>query len=465
MQVSNQAGRVGLILIVQICGDNGKPFSSYRSYVQMVVVCDIHFEIFQSPRKISKGHFLSRIHFLDRKTNTSFHSGKHHYSSRTTTTTQQKTMTQGMMKAVAILSLLFALFDRSDAAIDDIATDYTCYGTGEDIHVSFSNAVPTMQSSIGIYYADGVTSDSRGEPLQFVRSCGSSDTRCKTEGGTVTFKQDSSPLKAGKYMAYLQGTGYHGYTSSASSEPFTVKANGSFCRYEDAVFTERALYRTGEDLLVAFENSSPEENTFIQIYAMGTDAPILWLHTCSSQRCEESLSHGMVSFGTHSLGNRVYYAALGGRQNDQSFVTSAKSEAFEVVKDCEPSVDLGKTCFVQGEDIAVEFGRCTPKQSDIIAIYPSDVNLENLGERKPTSWVYSCGTKDCTDGGLAEASQDDLEDAAVWPLDAGQYIAVLVPKNNGGRDVTYASKPFRVMREGEICTPEKSFLRASVVSK
>jgi hypothetical protein len=376
-------------------------------------------------------------------------------------------MTQGMMKAVAMLSLLFALFDRSDAAIDDIATDYTCYGKGEDIHVSFSNAVPTMLSSIGIYNADEVTSDfSRREPLQFVRSCGSSDTRCKTEGGTVTFKQDSSsPLEAGKYIAYLQGTGYHGYTSSATSEPFTVQADGSFCQYEDAVFTEKAVYRTGEDLRVAFENSSPEEITFIRIYAMGSEEPILWLHTCNSQRCEESLSHGTVSFGTHSLANGVYYAALGRTQNDQSFVASTKSEAFEVVKDREPSVDLGKTCFVQGEDIAVEFGHYTTKKTDIVAIYPSDVNLGSLGERKPTNWVYSCGTKDCADGDPSETSQDSFEDAAVWPLVAGQYIAVLVPKNNGGHDVTYASKPFRVMREGEICTAEKFYLRASVMSK
>jgi hypothetical protein len=374
-----------------------------------------------------------------------------------------------MMKAVAILSLLFALFDRSNAAIDDIATDYTCYRKGEDLHVSFSNAMPTMQSSIGIYKAGEVTNDSRGEPLQFVRSCGSSDTRCRTEGGTVTFKQDSSPLEAGEYIAHLQGTGYHGYTSSATSEPFTVKADGSFCQYKDAVFTERAVYRTGEDLLVAFENSSPEENTFIQIYKMGTDEPILWLHTCNSQRCEESLSHGVVSFGTHSLVNGVYYAALGRRQNDESFVASAKTEAFKVVKDCEPSIDLVKTCLLQGEDIAVEFGQCTPKKTDIVAIYPSDVDLGSLRERKPTSWVYSCGTKDCADGDLSEASQDDLEDdledAAVWPLGAGQYIAVLVPKNNGGRDVVYVSKPFRVMGEGEICTEEKFYLRASVMSK
>lgn len=376
-----------------------------------------------------------------------------------------------MMKAVAILSLLFALFDRSDAAIDDITTDYSCYGKGEEIHVSFSNAVPTMQSSIGIYAynADEVTRDSpRGDPLQFVRSCGSSDTSCGTEGGTVTFKQDdessSSPLEAGTYITYLQGVGYHGYTSSAISESFTVKAGGSFCQYEDAVFTERAVYRTGEDLLVAFENASPEENNFIQIYAMGTDEPILWLHTCNSQRCEERLSHGIVSFGTHSLDNGVYYAALGGqRQNDQSFVASAKSEAFEVVKDCEPSIDLGKNCFVQSEDIAVEFGHCTQKKTDIVAIYPSDVNLGSLGEHKPTNWMYSCGTKDCTDGGLSEASLNGLEDAALWPLGAGQYIAVLVPKNNGGSDVVYASKPFRVMGEGEVCTTEKFYLRASVL--
>jgi hypothetical protein len=376
-------------------------------------------------------------------------------------------MTQGMTKAVAILSLLLALFDRSDAAIDDIATDYTCYGKGEDIHVSFSNAAATMQSSIGIYNADEVTSDdSRGEPLQFVRSCGSSDTSCRTEGGTVTFKQDSSPLQVGKYIAYLQGTGYHGYTSSATSEPFTVKADGSICRDKDAVYTARALYKTGEDLLVAFENAAPEENTFIQIYAMETDELILWLHTCNSRSCEESPSHGMVSFGTHSLGDGVYYAALGKRQNDESFVASATSEPFEVVKDCEkPSVDLSKTCFLQGEDIAVELEQCTPRKTDLIAIYPSDVSLESLKEHKPNSWLYSCGTKHCTDGGLSQASQDDLEDAAVWPLGAGQYIAVLVPKNNGGRDVAYASKPFRVMRQGEICTAEKSYLRASIVSK
>jgi hypothetical protein len=48
-------------------------------------------------------------------------------------------------------------------------------------------------------------------------------------------------------------------------------------------------------------------------------------------------------------------------------------------------------------------------------------------------------------------------------LGAGQYIAVLVPKNNGGSDVVYASKPFRVMGEGEVCTTEKFYLRASVL--
>ena len=372
------------------------------------------------------------------------------------------------MKTIVGLGIIFALVvTKLEAAKDGIATDWSCYEFGEDIRISYSNALPTMQNWIGIYDAEDAKSQKLGNPSQWFRFCGSQDPLCKTTND-ITLKQEASPLKPGVYVAYLHAAGYHGRTASISSKPFMIKKKGQRCDSEDTIFTEKTSYVVGEELKVAFENSSLEQRDVVGIFPADSNLkqlgdPLLWLRTCGDQKCEVltfgDIDHGVLSFGTYSLSDGIYIAVLGRQRPNGEILAAIASEPFRVHLNaaCNLTVSALQKCYLRGEYINVEYDDCGTQATDKIAIYPATLNLEDdLGE--PLTWVYSCGNKNC--GNVIKSSSQEVH-PGVWPLNEGYYKVVVIRKNNGGRSVTYASQAFRVAGMDATCSDEKPKLRAS----
>jgi hypothetical protein len=340
---------------------------------------------------------------------------------------------------------------------DYITTEFNCYEPGEEILVRFSTSLPTMQNWVGIYKED--TNDER-EPIQSQWSCGSHDEECESPG-RLTFLSSLAP---GKYSAHLKSVAYHGHKLELTSQSFTLKAS---CDTDDVVYVDKDVYRIGDDdILVSFERSVTKEGDAIGIFPMGSDdddKPLLWLFTCGNQECrEDDVAHGTLRFGSYTLEVGHYHAVLGQLLPDGRFVAQEQSQSsFKVVaasSSCKMVVSLSKSCDQTTDDIVVEFGNCNIlKDSDKVAIY-SATTTDHLFDNPPKAWIYTCGD-DCR----GSSSDDEilLEDtASAWPLEAGDYKAVLLRKNPGGPPVNFVSPTFRIVSEDRNCqSPPR--LRAS----
>jgi hypothetical protein len=375
-------------------------------------------------------------------------------------------MTKKLTSALLLFSSIFGVKASDDA----ISTDWTCYDIGENVKMSFTTLQPTHQNWVGIYKADVLDpSTSRALPVNYMWSCGSLNPECK-QPGFLTFKFDSSPLGPGVYKAYMRGIGVHGHSVSVESEIFTIKKSEEKCNCEDVVFTEKSSYHVGEEILVAFEASSPEENNWIGIYPAGADPsnldPIRWLWACGDQRCVGEIGHDILSFGTYKLEEGEYTAVFGQRVPGGSILTIAQSDPFTInlapASECETLIRTKNECYIEGDEIVAYFRRCNAKDSDLISIFPYDADLNHVDGFSNAWALSSVDTNDISEVNLS-STPDYLDDPLTFPLTAGKYMAVILRKNSGGPlFAPHASEPFTVKPSGERCSASRLRSRSNV---
>ena len=236
-------------------------------------------------------------------------------------------------------------------ASDEIYTDESCYVSGEDITVLFTNGDARSDDWVGIYYssADPYSLD---HPLLWLWTCGDQDCRGKVYSGHLVFGSGppvekgtiSFPLPAGEYIAVLVPNGHIPYSATAVSHPFTVKRQGQLCPGDDDVYTDMSVYEFNEDITVSFQNSMPEKDDWVGIYEYDVDTeylgePLLWLWTCGSQSCSTAVMSGSVVFGeahpdeagtTRWPLQKGNYIAVLSRNTGVPYPAIAVSDPFEV---------------------------------------------------------------------------------------------------------------------------------------
>jgi hypothetical protein len=123
-----------------------------------------------------------------------------------------------------------------------------------------------------------------------------------------------------------------------------------------------------------------------------------------------------------------------------SSVTDISAAASE---ECSASIDLNKSSYGHGEDIAVTLKQCHTDKEDFVAIYDASVDLNDInGAVNYRLWMRACGSQYCsvetTESGF---SFGEVNNKHTWPLPIGKYRAHLVKKDVSHQFSSSASSP------------------------
>ena len=237
---------------------------------------------------------------------------------------------------------------QDDATID---TDRTCYTVGQDILATFFNPNPYPDDWVGVYPESADPHD-LAHPLLWLWTCGTQNCRRKVEHGDVTFGSGPPneggtvyfPLHPGRYIVVLARNGHPPYSARAVSMSFVVKDEYDLCPGADSITTDKTSYDVGDKITATFSNSVALHDDWVGIYAAsGFDPdhvgePLLWLWTCGTQSCSDSVMMGSVMFFDHprSTGTTHWplpvgsYVAVLLQNGHVPYVVDAVSDPFHV---------------------------------------------------------------------------------------------------------------------------------------
>lgn len=249
----------------------------------------------------------------------------------------------------------------------------SCFRYGQDIHVFFTNTDPEPDDYVGIYpsYFNVANEPTRlEEPEMWFYSCGSVVEECRTAMGGLIFGEmgpsdgtrwRNFPLLSGSYQAVLARGDER--TVLATSQTFVAKSDGHSCSSEciDLIYADETCYTAHDDrIVVTFEICVPRDDDKIVIYPHdeedpGTEQPLLWLTTCGTQDCTDTIAAGTVEFGINEpieSGSIEWplqpgeYRAFLMRTNEGGKYgrASAKSTSFTIR-------NVGESCFNDQEDL------------------------------------------------------------------------------------------------------------------
>jgi hypothetical protein len=255
---------------------------------------------------------------------------------------------------------------------------------------------------------------------------------------------------------------------------------------DDSISVGKSCYQVGEPISVSFENGAGSElfgdwvgilrasDTTTMINPQDIPAPAMWMWTCGGQSmgtsCQFSIS-GTLLFDANSesddrqewpLATGQYRAVLSISTGAATFVADAFSIDFTIQdQPCDEEEDLEETlqdgasvtvdqsCYEVGEEIAVTFETMmvmiegqqanvnvnVDDDDDWVGLYRTN-NLNDLAnlDPVPSMWMWTCGSQNCnsrtTDRGTMSFSiGSDSTGTQGWPLEAGEYQAVLTGGN------------------------------------
>ena len=253
-----------------------------------------------------------------------------------------------------------------------------------------------------------------------------------------------------------------------------------------SISTDSIYYIYSYDIIVSFRNPSGLSLDWIGIFDSTADYVLdellLWLYICGSQTCSGTggSQSGELTFGygdpiEDSDANAFPlppgdYVAVLARNEAQPFEVLATSDFFVLPPDQgsppsppspspptpEPptptrstSVSTNRNNYRIGETIEVTFYNPRPQSQDWIAIYDSDVDLNNLSGSG--LWLYTCGSQDCWERSrqgtldFGYGPPDESWGRTSFPLQRGNYVAVLARSLglDGSQTLAYSSA-FRV---------------------
>jgi hypothetical protein len=112
-------------------------------------------------------------------------------------------------------------------------------------------------------------------------------------------------------------------------------------------------------------------------------------------------------------------------------------------EECSVSIDLNKSSYGPGEDIAVTLNQCHTDKEDFLAIYDASVDLNDInGAVNYRMWMRTCGSQYCnvatTD---SRFSFGEVNNKHTWPLPIGKYRAHLVKRDANLQFSSFASSP------------------------
>lgn len=252
-----------------------------------------------------------------------------------------------------------------------------------------------------------------------------------------------------------------------------------------SISTDSTYYYYSYDIVVTFDNPSARSLDWVGIFDSSADLsveePLLWLYTCGSQTCsgtggaqasEVTLGYGDPIEDSGASGFPLppgdYVAALM-RNEEQPYDVVVSSDVFYIrppnqgrppatppsptpeppTSTLSTSVSTSRGSYRIGETIEVIFSNARPRAQDWVAIYDSNVDLENLSGG--LLWLYACGSQYCRDRsrqGTLEfgyTPPDESWQGTSFPLQRGYYVVVLARSLESGGSQTLAhSSTFRV---------------------
>mmetsp|Transcript_5040 Transcript_5040/g.7284 ORF Transcript_5040/g.7284 Transcript_5040/m.7284 type:complete len:393 (-) Transcript_5040:182-1360(-) len=120
----------------------------------------------------------------------------------------------------------------------------------------------------------------------------------------------------------------------------------------------------------------------------------------------------------------------------------------------ETSIGTDKACYSRGEPIYVHFVNQDCRIDDWVGIYPAGTNFEALPDETLKMWVWTCGRqrKQCNVEYASIKFASDRQEAYndIWPLEQGQYIAVLSRNSDSPYFGTAVSSTFAVKNSCEL---------------
>jgi hypothetical protein len=274
--------------------------------------------------------------------------------------------------------------------------------------------------------------------------------------------------------------------SHRHSVTYSKKANTTFCWWliwagslvslarADSASVDKSCFQLDEPIRVHF-NKDVDTNfvdNWVAIYRQDnlqnlqnlSPVPAMWAWTCGTQSCntqDNMPTDGTITFENNSQGGDsqnwpldagLYQSVLSG--GDRPYSAHAVSEPFEI--GCsgtpapeEPTVSVEKSCYQAGEIIQVSFSGAGADVEEFVALYRTSVlnDLRFLPDT-PDMWIPTCGTQPpCqtvdSEGDVSFANNGFLGDNQIWPLDGGEYRAIV----SGGEipfSAVAATEAFRV---------------------
>lgn len=112
-------------------------------------------------------------------------------------------------------------------------------------------------------------------------------------------------------------------------------------------------------------------------------------------------------------------------------------------EECSFSIDLNKSSYGPGEDIAVDLKQCRASREDYVAIYDASVDLDDIdGSVNYRMWMKACGSQSCNVASTnSQFSFGEVNNKHTWPLPVGKYRAHLIKKDEDYKFLSFASSP------------------------
>lgn len=366
--------------------------------------------------------------------------------------------TKGNLRIATFATLLSLC--RVQGAHNAVATDSQCYESGEAIAIRFTMVKPGLDDWIGIlpaYLSDSEIGDAN-EETRWLSTCGYKDTFCNLGRGTVKFDfklQSLSDLEPGRYNAHLFQAEDEAHWA-AESTTFKVNPKGVSCGSKclDTVFSTDSSYIMGDEIKVVFDNCDSELDDWVAIYpdSVNPDSlgePTSWMWSCGSQKCRGKNPTNVVSFESFIQPGKYKAVLAKGQHSGPYYTAKAMSESFEVKswpkKECQDTIRISSSCYVQGEEIAYDYSSCVPRDDDWIGFFHNDSPEANV-------FFWSCGEASCQ-GRIGVGIEEKFLHAHVWPLAPGEYRVATFHEN---KDATSAETKFVVKATGESCSQEST---------
>eukprot|EP00548_Thalassiothrix_antarctica_P000611 CAMPEP_0194139834 /NCGR_PEP_ID=MMETSP0152-20130528/9434_1 /TAXON_ID=1049557 /ORGANISM="Thalassiothrix antarctica, Strain L6-D1" /LENGTH=849 /DNA_ID=CAMNT_0038837811 /DNA_START=107 /DNA_END=2657 /DNA_ORIENTATION=+ len=255
----------------------------------------------------------------------------------------------------------------------------------------------------------------------------------------------------------------------------------------DKISINYNCHKVNDNILINFESASPRVGDWIGIFwddAIETeniDNPLMWMWTCGSQSCNETINRDTVVFGTGQEESHLLtwplttgnYIAVLGRNITREVL--ATSEPFSVLESCpptqipsqnlptsappyklpfedmHPSISINQGCHQENDNILIEFENNNPLVGDWVGIFwHGTTNTDDLNN--PLMWMWTCGSHSCQDiiekDRIIFGSGKEIDHLLKWPLIAGDYVAILI-HDALSKNVLAISDPFSIV---DVCS-------------